>query len=134
MLPDSIPDPLEGFEGICSAARRWFVPVELVVKLQRLQQRVPFDLSVISAYRTPEEQQALIDAGDRPAAPIDRSTHTSCPATGVDVWPDVEPVRAVKALLASEATLVGFRVGGGGPVDDGGLPIDWNHLDLGPRR
>lgn len=27
----------------------------------------------------------------------------------------------------------GLRWGGGGPVDDIGIPVDWNHLDLGPR-
>jgi len=27
----------------------------------------------------------------------------------------------------------GLRWGGGGEVDSGGIPVDWQHADLGPR-
>ena len=23
---------------------------------------------------------------------------------------------------------------GGGPVDEGGIPLDWRHVDMGPRK
>lgn len=40
---------------------------------------------------------------------------------------------SVKARLGAEATHVGFRWGGGSPVDpETGIPSDWNHLDGGP--
>ncbi len=32
------------------------------------------------------------------------------------------------------ATINGLRWGGGGQVDSGGIPVDWGHVDRGPRQ
>lgn len=123
-----------GITGPCQLADRWKIAVPLAARLVTLAGRIPFRISIISGFRTVERQVELAEEG-RPAADPDRSTHTSCPATGVDVWPDVEPTDVVKARLGAEATVVGLRWGGGSPVDpETGIPSDWNHFDLGPRR
>ena len=28
----------------------------------------------------------------------------------------------------------GLRWGGGGPTDEAGIPLDWRHVDTGPRN
>lgn len=43
------------------------------------------------------------------------------------------PTRIMKAIWGRIVTLNGLRWGGGGLVDDGGIPIDWQHVDRGPR-
>ncbi len=100
--------------------------------LVQLAAALPFGISIISGYRTPETQEALRRAG-RPTAHPDLSTHLSCPATGVDLWPDVAVTDVVKATLGATAVQIGFRWGGGSQVDENGIPSDWNHFDLGPR-
>lgn len=131
----------------CQLAERWLIAPELADKLRRAADLVSRaglgELFIISGFRTCE-QQAELKAKGRPAAPCDRSTHTSCPATGADVWsaaaqethlPGIpDPSRGSRLALVSIAESVGLRVGGGGPVDSGGLPVDWNHWDLGPRQ
>jgi len=104
----------------------------LAEKIAALAQILPFSLSIISAFRTREHQLQLAKEG-RPAADPDVSTHCSCPATGVDVRLNgVEAGNYEKALLGEGALRVGLRWGGGSPAP-GGIPVDWNHLDLGPR-
>jgi len=94
---------------------------------------MPWALTVISGYRTPEEQNAL-RADGRPAANNDRSTHLSCPATGADLWiVGAEVTRELKAIFGSAAQAAGLRWGGGSAPDSDGIPSDWNHVDLGPR-
>ena len=88
---------------------------------------------IISGYRTAAEQAALGRQG-RPAARDDLSTHRSCPATGVDISLGAFPTRAQIATWGRIAVMHGLRWGGGGPVDDGGLPSDWGHVDRGPRQ
>lgn len=88
---------------------------------------------MISGYRTPEQQEELIREG-RPAAPVELSTHTTCPATGADVRVATFPTDAIKATWGRIATEHGLRWGGGSPRDDRGIPSDWNHVDLGPRQ
>jgi len=39
----------------------------------------------------------------------------------------------MKAIWGRIATFNGLRWGGGGAVDDGGIPLDWGHVDRGPR-
>lgn len=87
---------------------------------------------IISGHRTAGGQAELKRQG-RPTADPKKSTHLSCPATGVDVSLGFVPTRVLKAIWLRLASEEGLRVGGGGPVDDGGLPKDWNHVDVGPR-
>jgi len=90
-------------------------------------------VNIISGWRTRLEQRSLGRAG-RPAAPDALSTHRSCPATGVDVNLGIAPTRVQKAIWGRIVTLNGLRWGGGGKVDDGGIPLDWGHVDRGPRN
>ena len=87
---------------------------------------------IISGFRTEAEQAALGRAG-RPTAPDALSTHRSCPATGVDVSLGAFPTRVQKAIWGRLAVMAGLRWGGGGRVDPGGIPVDWAHVDRGPR-
>lgn len=116
----------------CEISTRWKLDDRVARALVRMASRLPFGFRIISGHRTREEQLELARQG-RPAAPDHLSTHRSCPATGVDIWPDVEPTRPVKATLGAAAMEQGLRWGGGSPVDDTGIPSDWNHFDLGPR-
>jgi len=90
------------------------------------------NVEIISGSRTREEQRHLARTG-RPAAPDELSTHRSCPATGVDVSLGFGPTRVLKAIWGRIAVMNGLRWGGGGPVDDGGIPLDFGHVDRGPR-
>jgi len=89
-------------------------------------------VQIISGLRTRAEQDALRRSG-RPAANNDLSTHLSCPATGVDVALGFLPVRLQKAAWGRIVTWHGLRWGGGGRLDAGGMPVDWGHVDMGPR-
>jgi len=88
-------------------------------------------IEIISGYRTKTEQEALARRG-RPAAPDDLSTHRSCPATGVDVSLGFLPTRVQKAIWGRIAVMNGLRWGGGGE-QYGGIPLDFGHVDRGPR-
>lgn len=118
-------------------AERWGVAVETMDKLahsaEKMLQETGVRVEIISGYRTEAEQTALGQAG-RPAARDDLSTHRSCPATGADISLGFAPTRVQKATWGRIVVMEGLRWGGGGPVDDGGIPIDWGHVDRGPRR
>ena len=117
----------------CDLATRWLLEERLADLLVVLSERVEFPISIISGYRSKDEQDSLRREG-RPAAADDRSTHRQCPATGADVMPQIAITNYVKARLGAEAMFVGLRWGGGSPVDpETGIPSDWNHLDLGRR-
>ncbi len=89
---------------------------------------------IISGYRT-RGQQIDLGAAGRPAAADDVSTHRSCPATGVDISLGFLPSEFMKATWGRIALVNGLRWGGGGPVNpDNLIPIDWPHVDRGPRR
>lgn len=121
-------------DNVAVLSDRWQISCELARRLTQLAGMLEFPIQIISGYRSPAKQRALAAEG-RPTAPVDRSTHTSCPATGADVWPGIAVTRVVQARLGTQARLAGLRWGGGSPVDPGtGIPSDWNHLDLGPRR
>lgn len=118
----------------CGLSKRWLLDPTLAQRLVQMAARAPFPVQIISGYRSPEKQRALAAEG-RPAAPVDRSTHTSCPATGADVWPGIAVTRVVQAQLGEAAVVAGLRWGGGSPVSPTtGIPSDWNHVDMGPRR
>jgi len=89
-------------------------------------------IQIISGFRTRAQQSSLGRQG-RPTARDDLSTHRSCPASGVDVSLGFAPTRIQKAIWGRIAVFNGLRWGGGGAVDDGGIPIDWQHVDRGPR-
>jgi len=117
---------------------RWLITPELAVRLLDLERlwvdRFPGigGLSIISGHRTREEQEQLELEG-RPAAEDRLSTHRSCPATGADVRLPLEADDYVKAELGRLCLLAGLRWGGGSPKSSLGIPVDWNHVDLGPR-
>jgi len=134
MIPQRL-EPNADAEMICALAASWKISAELAVRLHKfakLLERI-FNVSIISGYRTPEEQQALRRSG-RPTAPDDVSTHLTCPATGADLQPGVAVTNQVIAEFGRAAALSGLRWGGGSPVDAAtGFPTDWQHVDLGPR-
>ena len=129
-----LPQPIHPETDPCALASWWGISEELSRLLIVFTVGAgDLGLSIISGFRTCEEQEALEAAG-QPAAPCDLSTHVSCPATGADLLTLPFPVVSVKARFLAEGTLAGLRVGGGSPVDSAGIPSDWNHVDLGPRR
>lgn len=130
-----IPQPVTPTTDPCVLAPRWGISLELARKLVAASsdKDLPFSLSIISGFRTCEHQAELnpalpcCDSGRRPC-----STHTTCPATGADLWPSVAVTNAVKAHFGRAVVLAGLRWGGGSPKDQDGYPVDWNHVDLGP--
>ena len=130
-----LPQSFDGESNVCAIAERWGIAVELAFKLVKMAGSIPVGLTIYSGLRSSAHQDQLRREG-RPAADNDRSTHLACPATGADVRftlgaANIESQSRVQFGLA--ATLVGLRWGGGGPVDSSSIPVDWNHLDLGPR-
>lgn len=103
----------------------------VVLSAQQYTQETALPVDVISGFRTQREQERLARAG-RPTAPDEKSTHRSCPATGVDVSLGPFPTNVQKAIWGRIVTLNGLRWGGGGPVQDG-IPLDWAHVDRGAR-
>ncbi len=131
-------DPVPpGDLDVCSWARRWTVREDVMRKVllaaQQFERETGRRVSIISGYRTPQKQAELKRQG-RPAADPSKSTHLSCPATGVDVSLGFAPTRAMRATWGRIASDLGLRWGGGSPVDSGGIPEDWNHVDVGPRK
>lgn len=117
----------------CLLGTRWLLSLDLSRRLVRMASEpdLPFRLSIISGYRSPEHQA---EVGTLPACSSGRrpcSTHTTCPATGADLWPSVAVTNAVKAHFGRAAVYAGLRWGGGSPLDADGFPVDWNHVDLG---
>jgi hypothetical protein len=89
---------------------------------------------IISGYRTKEEQDELRDSG-RPTAPDELSTHRTCPATGIDIsLGPIRPSEEMVFLWGWNVRMQGLRWGGGSPLDERGSPIDWEHVDMGPRN
>jgi len=122
---------------LCDLSVRWGVDPDVVRRVQIAAQdfvaETALEVWIISGARTRQEQLELGRRG-RPTAPDELSTHRSCPATGVDVSLGTLPTRVMKAIWGRVAVLNGLRWGGGGAVDDGGIPLDWQHVDRGPRR
>ena len=120
----------------CRQAGRWKIDGNtmrrLALSAEEFEQEPRQEVSIVSGFRTFAEQEALRRAG-RPTAPDELSTHRSCPATGADVSLGFAPTRIQKAIWGRIVVMNGLRWGGGGPVDDGGIPLDWQHVDRGPR-
>jgi len=129
-------EPLAGADA-CVLAQRWGVDLDTMTRVVQSAedyfQETRTDPDIISGFRTRQEQRHLSRTG-RPAAPDELSTHRSCPATGVDVSLGFAPTRVQKAIWGRIVTLNGLRWGGGGEVDEGGIPLDWGHVDRGPRH
>ena len=116
----------------CELAKKWKIDPYIARRIVAMCNSVPFPFQIISGFRTASQQEELIAAGK--GAPVELSTHCSCPATGVDLWPLVTVTNIVKASLGAAGTYENLRWGGGSPVDeDTGIPEDWNHFDMGPR-
>jgi len=132
------PSELPGADP-CVISLEWGIELRLATKLVAGAEafeiftagqtsRVP---RIISGFRMAEKQLRLEAAG-RPAAPVELSTHTTCPATGADLSIGFLPPKLLKFELGHQMTLQGLRWGGGSAVVNE-LPEDWNHFDLGPR-
>lgn len=121
---------------VCDLAQRWMVDQDVMRRVwlsaQDFWRETRRDVWIISGSRTRHEQRALERRG-RPTAPDEVSTHRSCPSTGVDVSLGYLPTRVQKAIWGRIVTMNGLRWGGGGAVDEGGIPLDWQHVDAGPR-
>lgn len=118
---------------ICELADRWQIDHQLAARLFVMADYLPFEVRIISGFRTAAEQ-AQLEIEGRPTAPDNLSTHRSCPATGADLRVSVAVTEAVKATFGEAAVRAGLRWGGGSRVNENGIPSDWNHVDLGPRR
>lgn len=122
----------------CTLAERWGVDLDVMERVWRTAERFTAETGgirvyIISGYRSRAEQRRLSRQG-RPTAPDNLSTHRSCPATGVDISLGLLASEFMKAQWGSLALINGLRWGGGGPVDPQNLiPLDWRHVDVGPR-
>jgi len=122
----------------CDIAQRWAVSVDTIQRVQLAAADFFTETGrrvwIISGWRSRAQQNALSRAG-RPTAADDRSTHRSCPATGVDISLGPVPSGFLKATWGRFTLIHGLRWGGGGGVDpDSGIPLDWQHVDTGPRQ
>jgi len=121
----------------CDLVSRWKISPDTIRRLRLAAQdffsETGRQVWIISGWRTRAEQRRLSRSG-RPAAPDDLSTHRTCPATGADVSLGFLPGGFLKATWGVVAASRGLRWGGGGDVGDDGIPIDWNHVDTGPRQ
>jgi len=123
----------------CDLAERWTVTLDTMERVWTTAHDYEREtggrrVRIISGFRTRIEQRNLGRQG-RPTAPDSLSTHRSCPATGVDVSLGLLPTGFMKVTWGRLALVNGLRWGGGGPVDpDSLIPVDWRHVDRGPRN
>ena len=129
MIPQLI-DRSASSSAVCELAAKWRIHPELAIRLRQLAQLLPVPVKIISGARTCAQQQQLEEEG-RPAAACEVSTHTTCPATGADLQLET-PSAALKLAFGMMVEAVGLRWGGGS-ARVAGIPLDWNHVDLGPR-
>lgn len=130
-------EPATGAD-VCELATRWRVAPDTMGRVQlaaaQFEQETGRRVDIISGYRT-QQQQAQLGRAGRPTAAEGRSTHRSCPATGVDVSLGVLPSNFLKATWGRITLIHGLRWGGGGELDPRtGIPLDWGHVDRGPRN
>ena len=122
----------------CDLAERWRVSPETMERVWisaiDFENETGRRVWIISGWRSQRQQRQLSRAG-RPTAPDALSTHRSCPATGVDVSLGPLPSSFLKATWGRITLIHGLRWGGGGAVDpESFIPIDWQHVDRGPRE
>ena len=123
---------------VCALSERWGVAPDtirpLVLSAQDFAEETGGKVVwIISGWRSAAEQRRLSRQG-RPTAPDALSTHRSCPATGVDISLGLLPSNFMKAIWGRITLVHGLRWGGGGPVFESGIPVDWPHVDRGPRQ
>ena len=122
----------------CDLAQRWGVSPETMRRVSFSADDYELEtggrrVSIISGFRTRSQQRQLGRTG-RPTAPDDRSTHRTCPATGVDISLGLNASNFLKVTWGNAALRNGLRWGGGGATDpDSLIPLDWRHVDVGPR-
>lgn len=122
----------------CALAKRWAVAEDtmsrVVLSAIQFETETGRGVWIISGYRQRFEQDHLRKSG-RPTAPDELSTHRSCPATGVDVSMGPGMTRPMKATWGRIVVMTGLRWGGGGTEleENGIIPLDWQHVDRGPR-
>jgi len=131
------PEPLTA-EDWCELAKRWRVAPDTMKRVAMSADDYSLEMGgapvlIISGARSPAEQQQLRRNGGR-AAPDDLSTHLSCPATGVDITLGFAATSFQKVTWGRIAMMNGLRWGGGSELDDDGIPLDWQHVDRGPRH
>lgn len=123
-------------EIACEIRQRWKVVDTLAIRAALILLGAPSwvgrGATIVSGFRSRAKQAELEQEG-RPTAPFNRSTHTSCPATGLDFSLGAMPSRQAIRRFGVLVEAVGLRWGGGSPVGEDGIPSDWNHVDLGPR-
>ena len=128
---------IDPFSDPCAFAERWGVSTDtmerVVLSAQDYTRETALPVHIVSGWRSAKKQERLATQG-RPTAPDELSTHRSCPATGVDISLGLFSTRVQRAIWGRIVTMNGLRWGGGGAVDDGGIPFDWQHVDRGPRR
>jgi len=123
----------------CELAERWGVDLATMWRVWLAAEAFEREtggrrVHIISGFRTRQEQRRLGRLG-RPTAPDDLSTHRSCPATGVDISLGLNASNFMKVTWGNIVLVNGLRWGGGGAVDpDNLIPLDWRHVDRGPRR
>jgi len=121
----------------CSLSERWKVAPDTIRRVLAAAQGFSTEIGrpvwIISGWRSQSQQRELSRKG-RPTARDDLSTHRSCPATGVDISLGTLPSGFLKATWGRFTLVHGLRWGGGGGVDEGGIPLDWQHVDMGPRN
>lgn len=126
----------QGNANFCELAERWGISTDLAWRLIRSAVELSFlthrSAFIISGFRSEAEQNELRRRG-RPAAPPGRSTHTTCPATGADIWLGPAPPRSLIQAWGNIVNVNGLRFGGGSPLGRDLVPSDWEHVDLGPR-
>lgn len=128
---------------VCDLAHRWKVAPDTMQRVwlsaqeyeqqMGLKERGGLRVWIISGWRSRGQQRALGRQG-RPTAPDALSTHRSCPATGVDISLGLLASEFMKVTWGRAVFIQGLRWGGGGAVDPKNLiPLDWRHVDRGPR-
>ena len=123
----------------CELAERWKVTLDTMERVMLSardfeQEMGGIRVEIVSGWRSRDEQRRLNRQG-RPTAPDALSTHRSCPATGVDISLGLLASEFMKATWGRITLIHGLRWGGGGPVDEkNGIPLDWPHIDRGPRN
>ena len=122
----------------CDLAERWTVSPDTMHRVWLSAQDFSTETGgklvwIVSGFRSAAEQRRLHRQG-RPTAPDSLSTHRSCPATGVDISFGLLPTNFMKAIWGRITLVHGLRWGGGSKVLQSGIPVDWQHVDTGPRK
>jgi len=122
----------------CTLAEKWGVALDVMERVWQTAESFTaatggIRVYIISGFRSEAEQRRLSRQG-RPTAPDNLSTHRSCPATGVDISLGLLASEFMKVTWGRLALINGLRWGGGGPVEENLIPLDWRHVDRGPRQ